>query len=714
MNKLHDFKLFWVSLLLLFLELLIIRWLSAELRIFAYFHNLLLIICFLGIGLGCASPRREPSIALPLAILGALVFLVYCPWSLGIFSLPRITMYLGNLKDFIIWYQAVSTGIEKTWQLLIGIGMLSALTVAIVYLFVPFGQLLGELLRTSERPLRAYTVNIFGSLAGVALFTLLSLLSYPPIIWFSLLFVMVIVLLVGEGRRSSLPASVGLMIVIGGFLLVHDYISAREEREEIWSPYQKLEVKPLEYPDGASLVRVGYVINVNSVPYQQAVNLSDEFVRKNPHIYGFSSAEMLKYDHYNLPYLFGKQLDEVLIVGAGTGNDVAGALRNGARHVDAVEIDPVIIDVGERLHPEQPYSSERVTRINDDARSFFHRTGKRYDLIVFGLLDSHTLSSNLSNVRLDNFVYTLQSIQEAKGLLKPEGVLVLIFDVKDNFIGHSLYDIMMKAFGGPPVCFRLSDTIRGWGGSVFIGGDASTIAQTMAKHPFMQSLIDLSFADAATAAAVPTDDWPYLYLEGQRIPSLYFIIFGVLMLISILLVRKSFSGLNGVNWHFFFLGAGFLLIEVQNVSKLALLFGATWMVNSIIISGIMIMILIANYYCGFARMRPRWVYYLGLGISLLLIYQIPLEYFAGVSLVPKAIVSGVLLSLPIFFAGVIFADSFRRSSELNTVFGSNLIGAMFGGMLECASFVIGIKALLLVALVLYLLSFAALARKAEV
>ena len=135
----QDFQLFWVSVLLLFLELLIIRWLSAELRIFAYFHNLLLIICFLGIGLGCALPRRNPPLFLSLGILASLVFLVYCPWDLGFLSLSRITLYLGNLKDFIIWYQAASTGLQKIRELLLGIGMLALLAIGIIDLFIPFG-----------------------------------------------------------------------------------------------------------------------------------------------------------------------------------------------------------------------------------------------------------------------------------------------------------------------------------------------------------------------------------------------------------------------------------------------------------------------------------------------------------------------------------------------------------------------------------------------
>ena len=87
-----------------------------------------------------------------------------------------------------------------------------------------------------------------------------------------------------------------------------------------------------------------------------------------------------------------------LLVGAGSGNDAAGALRHGVR-VTAVEIDPVIIALGRRYHPERPYESRAVSVIVDDARSFFARTQESYDVISFGLLDSHT-TTTMTNTRL--------------------------------------------------------------------------------------------------------------------------------------------------------------------------------------------------------------------------------------------------------------------------------------------------------------------------
>ena len=78
-----------------------------------------------------------------------------------------------------------------------------------------------------------------------------------------------------------------------------------------------------------------------------------------------------------------------------SGNDVAAALGEGVGHVDAVEIDPVLNEIGRRHHPNQPYSDPRVTIHLDDGRSFLRTTGRRYDLIIYALVDSLVLHSRL-------------------------------------------------------------------------------------------------------------------------------------------------------------------------------------------------------------------------------------------------------------------------------------------------------------------------------
>ena len=104
----------------------------------------------------------------------------------------------------------------------------------------------------------------------------------------------------------------------------------------------------------------------------------------------------------------------MLVVGAGSGNDAAGVLRNGVERVVAVEIDPGIIELGRRFHPEKPYADPRCVVVNDDARSYFATCTEKFDVIAFGLLDSHTTTA-MTNARLDHYVYTRREPRPTPG-----------------------------------------------------------------------------------------------------------------------------------------------------------------------------------------------------------------------------------------------------------------------------------------------------------
>ena len=110
----------------------------------------------------------------------------------------------------------------------------------------------------------------------------------------------------------------------------------------------------------------------------------------------------------------GKTYQNVLVVGAGSGTDVAIALAHGAGHVDAVEIDPAILQIGVENHPDHPYQDPRVTQINNDGRAYLRTTDKKYDLVIFALPDSLTLVSSTANVRLESFLFTQQAFESVR------------------------------------------------------------------------------------------------------------------------------------------------------------------------------------------------------------------------------------------------------------------------------------------------------------
>jgi len=388
------------SFLTLFAELAFIRWIAVEVRVFAYFKNLTLLLCFVGFGLGCAlvSERVRWSAALK-AFLG-LVLIVRLPWSQG--PLERLSQNLGAAADVNIW----ATGNQWRWVPFCGAALLAAaLFLLIVVVFIPLGQTVSRQMNAAPRPLSAYSWNLLGSLLGILAFLGISRIMLPPTFWLSAVLLGFAIL--QAGRRERLLVT-GLIVPL--VLLLHD--PAQHDGYIVWTPYQQIQYS--RHYAGNGDFAAGF-LRVNHTGYQSIVNLSSWFLARHPNLLLGPADE----NPYNLPFRFAVPQPHVLVVGSGTGNDVAGALRNGSRAVDAVEIDPAILEIGRREHPEGPYDSPRVSIYVTDARRFLKRSTARYDLILFGLLDSHTQFSDYSNMRIDNFVYTEQSFREAMQHLNP-------------------------------------------------------------------------------------------------------------------------------------------------------------------------------------------------------------------------------------------------------------------------------------------------------
>jgi SAM-dependent methyltransferase len=407
---------------------------------------------------------------------------------------------------------------------------------------------------------------------------------------------------------------------------------------------------------------------------------------------------------YDLPYRLVPHPGRVLVVGAGTGNDVAAALRHGAAHVDAVEIDPTILGLGRTYHPERPYDSAQVTVYVNDARAFFKRTRQRYDLIVFGYLDSHTLLTSMSSVRLDNYVYTLESFREARHLLLENGTVVLAFGSGHTFLSDRLFATLAVAFGAPP---RAYFTGYDASGVVFVEGGGR---ESNAIVDFPEISKQLEARQASTLLA--TDHWPFLYLKSRTVP---ISILGVLVLFlcfAIGLLQRNFSLrrlADRQGLHLFFLGAGFMLLETKGVTELSLLFGSTWIVNAVVIAAFLMMGLLANSLVMLRPISRRLAYsalFLLLGAGMFLPYSL-LDALPGTE---KVFAAAVLVGLPVFFSGLVFSRSFRDVAHPAQGLGINLLGAVVGGALENLVMIGGTPILGVLAVALYGLSAAFLGR----
>jgi spermidine synthase len=446
-----------------------------------------------------------------------------------------------------------------------------------------------------------------------------------------------------------------------------------------------------------------YEIHVNNTGYMTVANVSPGYLAGHPDL-----AREYQNSSYDSPFRFVVQRSRVLIVGAGAGNDAAAALRNGAGQVDAVEIDPVIYSLGKRLHPEQPYSSPQVHVILSDARAFLRKASQPYDVIVFGLLDSHTQFSGYSNMRIDNYVYTDEAFREAKRLLKPSGVLIVKFEVRApwTWMGERFYSMFDHLFGRPPIVFYAPQIEGLLSATVFLGSNDPDL-WNRAAQPELARMVSANpppFPLELDRVPPPTtDDWPYVYHRGRTIPRAYLTVSLILLIMAVLLTRRTLEPAKPSTWKFFFLGAGFLLLETQLISRLALYFGATWWVNCVALSALLLVLVLANLW-----VHRRGVHRLGPLYAALLACLMGIYLFPWQQLLFGTRTVGILLAgaycLPVFFAGVIFTESFRRCEGKSSSFGSNIVGAVAGGLAQNVSFIVGLKALLLLAALFYSLS----------
>lgn len=691
-----------LSTLILFLEMLLIRWIGTEVRIFAYLQNGLLVAAFLGLGLGCRNARR-PARLLPAALLlTGIALLVRDPLRLGVAE--ALTWGLVAFEDAAIWATRVAAGEAadpRRWlHVALSLGATLGLLGAVAGTFHPLGQWLGRWMDAHPRPIAAYTANVLGSLAGIALFDAATLASWPPPVWLAVAGAGLATLapISDEGRASrAAAAALGLALPLLAWPSVPP---------SVWSPYQKLTTLPMSsiLPRGrtAPWPECGELIQVNNTSYQLLIDLDAERMATAPALY---PPERIRTSHYLLPYELVGTRERVLVVGAGAGNDVAAALRAGAGRVRAVEIDPEIVRIGRERHPNAPYASDRVEVTIDDARAFFQWDTGSYDLVWFGLLDSHTTPSAYTNVRLDHFVYTRESFAAAKALLAPGGVLVIFFAPQAPWVAHRLAGLLRETFGTRPIGLAVhQDTpCLGWGGLLLIGGEGRSLAALRRRLKADPMISPLRIATGGWPRDTPltTDDWPYLYLERPSIPRYHLLVGAATLLLGLLLRRRLFRPGEEVDLRMLLLGAGFMLLEVSAVSRAALLFGTTWTVNAYVVGTILSMALFANLLASRARPHPIGWPAAGLLASLVAHVVVPTAWLASLPLAPRIAAGAGFLALPVFFSGLIFVSLWAGSERKDLAFGSNILGSLLGGVASMLSMLVGFRWLSLLTLAVY-------------
>ncbi len=643
-------RIFFISFLLLFLELVLIRYLPAQIAYLGYYSNFILLASFVGIGGGILFARSQWD--------GIWIF----PWALlalfalsSIFTVSIIPSSSGEIHFSSNFLGATAPEIALVPTLF----MVVALTMALL------AQRLGRLLN-SLPPLTAYTFDILGSLAGIAIFTLCAYWHAQPTVWISV-FAIVFLALTAERTRRWLGAAVAFALII--FVL-----SLTAHTNTFWSPYQKVTVEVA--PAGAPGRQPGFIISVNNVWHQTVV----EDVKQKEWFYFF-------------PYqaVANPRFQRALVIGAGTGNDVAVALQQGVEHIDAVEIDPEILRLGKDLHPNQPYSDARVNTYVADARSFLEKSDKIYDLIIFALPDSLVMAAAHGNIRLESFLFTQESFAAARARLAPNGLIALYNYYRQPWLIDRLAAMLDSAFGRPTYVFRQGDNAQ----AVLLNGGKLTDL----KVPFQPA------PPTSVTPRLASDDWPFLYLARPSLPWRYLLMLGViaaLVYCSLYLKRPLYRVIDPP---YFFLGAAFLLLETKSIIQFTLLFGATWLVNALVFFAVLCSVLFATLTVARLNIKNFKPWYVALAAALVVQYLFSLSWLLAFSPVVKYILVSALIFTPIFLANIIFSCLFKQTRDSAVSFASNILGAAFGGIAEYAAMLVGYRQLILVVMACYFLAF---------
>jgi hypothetical protein len=313
-------------------------------------------------------------------------------------------------------------------------------------------------------------------------------------------------------------------------------------------------------------------------------------------------------------------------------------------------------------------------------------------------------------MRIDNFVYTEQSFREAREHLSPNGVVVLKFQVDHPWLAARLAGMLRRTFGKSPLVF-LAGSHYATSGTCFVVSAGDRVEQALAADPRLAQFVQehaVQIEDRAVPAT--TDDWPYLYQEGHWIPRTYYSVGLLVILIAIALYLQIGEARRPPSLFFFSMGAGFLLLETQVISRLALFFGTIWQVNGIVISALLIALLAANWIVDRSQTAPSrlWTWSALMG-GLALAYFFPFDRIGSPT--TGGIVAVFVFSVPVLFAGILFSSEFRSAPSPSAALGANMLGAVAGGLLENLSLLFGMHALLLVAIAVYALAGVALLRR---
>jgi SAM-dependent methyltransferase len=526
---------------------------------------------------------------------------------------------------------------------------------------------------------RGYLIMTAGGLAGGILFALqnqfLPALAVLVLLWC----VPVGFLLLGRPERPVTRLAICALLVI--FLARGAAVSSMS----YWSPYQRITVEPFS-ADELLFFANGFFIQAGWTKSAAAISAEDR-ARFAPALFAVEPGS------------------RVLVLGAGTGTrDAREAVWHGASRVVAVEIDPLFVEFGRRIDPDEVYDRDDVEAVVEDARRYVTSSREEFDVVVLHYLDSQTNASAHARFRLDSFLYTVEGMRSAWNLVGENGVLLLHFATSTDWIGKRLFDTLREATGSEVRVFRNVNAIE----SLFVvsrGRDLNFLPAHLSEMT--------AFVSAASPGLVNTDDWPFLYSRDRKVPTEHVrLLFSIVLLLaaSALYVSRfradseSGRGQRAFNVYAAFSGAAFFFIEIRAISALVPIVGATYLAQAGVVIAILLVSLLGAVAAAATKtLQPRTVWVL-LAASLPMSAASELWFhplFGSLFRSTPLLLTGLLL--PVVISGYLYLLYAKRleSSTILSMQKWNLYGGVLGGFAECTVVIWGFHRSLLVAAVFY-------------
>jgi spermidine synthase len=660
--------LFLWSVLGIFSQLAFVRLFSTVCGATAYFGNAFLLLAIFAQAVGFFARRLRPFV--PLVPLFVTLAFFLC-LGLGRFNLIQTMPLEFQWSSVANLYPK-----DADFDLQLAILLLAA-GLAPVLLLV--GSRQGAAL--CERAFRAagYVIIAAGGVTGAALFTLQNQLL-PELIYMLAAWAVLAGARVAADVRRPLRAALAIapfLAMLGAGLL---YSNAR-----LWSPYQRIDAFLNPSGDRVAVLANGFYMTS---------------------IWRLPAAEISRAQRLEVALAFPciRPGDRVLVLGSGGGtSDVREALHAGARAVTAVEIDATFVELGTFVDPERSYRDPRVRVVIADARRFLGADRGRYDVIWYNFLDSQTNASNQLRFRLDSFLYTVEGVRLAVNRLSDRGTLCLNFVTGTDWIQKRMFDILAEAAGSPPSVYVNPRTMQ----SLYL------LTRDPAVPGALGHLREVTGRFMTSPGLVATDDWPFLYSRLKAVPMEYlrFLAAFALLLATLFLLGDRWSGGGAATAaggailaYAFFSGAAFFFIEIRTISALVPVVGSTYLGQSLVVIGIILVSLAGTLAATRQRVLPpgpAWA----LVFAALLASLLGGTWFHPLTgrLLPSLPLFAATLLLPVFFAGYLFLLYLKPmdSPQVLAMQKWNLIGGALGGLAECLVVYWGFSRSLLLAVAFY-------------